>query len=445
MNREILRLAAPNIISNLTVPLLGVVDTALMGHVPNPAHLGAIAVGSMIFNFLYWGFGFLRMGTTGLTAQAYGGTDNEGVINLLMRALLTALLASTALILLQTPIVKLAFWLVESTPAVENFARDYFRIRIFAAPATIALYAFYGWFMGLQNARYVLIVSLAANVTNIVANLGFVYGLGYASGGIAIGTLIAQFVGLATAMVLALKRYQSYLAYLKGRAIFKMKAIRAFFSVNRDIFIRTLCLIFTFSFFTAKSSAMGETILGVNQIYLQFIYILAFGVDGFAFAAESLVGRFTGSQHFQQLKKAIRHSFYWGMGLAVGLSLVYALGGMPLFKLFTNKPAIVEAASPFFFWVVIAPLVNAPAFVWDGVYIGATESTPMRNTLLIATFGVFLPVYFLAKPALGNHGLWLAFTAFMAARGIVLTLYAPSILFGKKLSLFNVYRPSKTE
>lgn len=429
VNREILRLAVPNIVSNLTVPLLGVVDTALMGHAPNKAHLGAIAVGSMIFNFLYWGFGFLRMGTTGLTAQAYGEGDADTVMNLLGRAVLTALAASFLLILLQTPIIDVAFWLVDSSEEVETFARQYFRIRIFAAPATIGLYAFYGWFMGMQNSRYLLLVSLAANVTNVLANVSLVYGLGYQSSGIAFGTLIAQSIGLMVAIGLFAKRYHFYWPYLKWQAVAQINAIRRFFAINRDIFIRTLCLIFTFAFFTAKSSAMGETILAVNQIYLQFIYILAFGVDGFAFASESLVGRFTGNKDPINLKKAIQYSFYWGGGLAAVVSLVYGLSGQALVQFFTDKPEIVEKAMPFLIWVIVAPLANAPAFIWDGVYIGATKSKPMRNTLLVATIGVFLPTYFLAKPALGNHGLWLAFTGFMIARGIMLSAYAPSAIF----------------
>ncbi len=431
MNRSILRLAIPNIVSNLTVPLLGVVDTALMGHASNTSHLGAIAVGSMIFNFLYWGFGFLRMGTTGLTAQAYGRADPGSIINLLGRALVTALVASFLLILLQWPIINLAFWLIDSSQEVEIFARDYYNIRIYAAPATIALYAFYGWFMGMQNARYVLLVSLAANLTNAIANVGLVYGLGYASSGIAIGTLIAQFTGLLAALFLLLKSYKAYLPFLKWAAIAQLQAIKEFFIVNRDIFIRTLCLIFTFSFFTAKSSAMGETVLAVNQIYLQFIYILAFGVDGFAFAAESLVGRYKGSQESDLLKKAIRYSFFWGMGMAVGVSLIYGTSGSAIFSFFTDKESIINQARPFLIWVALAPLVNTPAFIWDGIYIGATQSVPMRNTLLIATFGVFLPIFFLAQSSLGNHGLWLAFTAFMAVRGVVLSLYAPSAIFRK--------------
>ncbi len=432
MNREILRLALPNIVSNLTVPLLGVVDTALMGHEANKAHLGAIAIGTMIFNFLYWGFGFLRMGTTGLTAQAYGEKDYSETINILSRGLLTAAGASFILITLQTPIINLAFWIIDSSKEVESFAREYFRIRIYAALATIGLYVFYGWFMGMQNSRYLLIVSVFANCLNILFNVILVFGYNMKSDGIALGTVIAQFAGLSLALGLFLKRYGYFIKYLQKAAVLRFKAIQRFFAVNFDIFIRTLCLIFTFSFFTAKSSAMGEDILAVNQIYLQFIYILAFGIDGFAFASESLVGKYTGRRDQNGLKKAIRYSFFWGIGLAAIVSIAYGIFGYPILHLFTDKSDIYNTALPFLPWVVIAPLLATPGFIWDGIFIGATQSKPMRNTLITATFLVFLPLFFIFKPMWGNHGLWLAFSGFMVARGIMLSFYAKRYVFNEK-------------
>lgn len=428
MNREILRLAIPNIISNLTVPLLGTVDTALMGHLDNEAHLGAIALGTMIFNFIYWGFGFLRMGTTGLTAQAYGDQHESELINLLGRALFTALSISVLLILLQTPIIWMAFKVISATEEVETFTRDYFRLRIYAAPATISLYAFYGWFMGMQNSRYLMIVSIFANCINILANLFFVYFTPFKSSGIALGTVIAQFMGVGLAIYLFSNKYLYLLPKLEKAAILQIKAIRRFFAVNFDIFIRTLCLIFTFSFFTAKSSAMGEVTLGVNQILLQYIYILAFAIDGFAFASESLVGKHVGQQDQPGLKRSIRYSFYWGMGLAAGFSLIYGCLGSQLLHVFTDNEAIYNRALPFLFWVALMPIATTPGFIWDGIYIGATESKPMRNTLIIATFVIFLPLFYMLKPIWGNHGLWLAFTGFMLTRGIVLSLYAKKYL-----------------
>ena len=400
-----------------------------MGHEASTAHLGAIAIGTMIFNFLYWGFGFLRMGTTGMTAQAYGESDHSETIHILGRGVLTALAASLLLIVLQTPIIDLAFWLIDSTSEVEAYARGYFRIRIFAAPATISLYAFYGWFMGMQNARYLLVVSVTANVLNVLANLVLVYGYSMKADGIALGTVFAQFTGLLLAIGLFTKRYRDLLAYLQKEALLHLKAMKYFFTVNFDIFIRTLCLIFTFSFFTAKSSAMGEDILAVNQIYLQFIYILAFGVDGFAFASESLVGKFTGRKDEPGLKKAIRYSFYWGLGLAFGVSSVYALFGNQILHLFTDKTHIYQAAIPFMPWVIAAPLLNTPGFIWDGIFIGATQSKPMRNTLITATFIVFLPLFFIFQPIWGNHGLWLAFSGFMVTRGIMLWYYSKDYVF----------------
>jgi len=432
VNREILKLALPNIVSNLTVPLIGVVDTALMGHEGTTEHLGAIALGTMIFNFLYWAFGFLRMGTTGLTAQAYGEDNQRETMNLLGRGVLTALTAGLLLFILQTPIMHIAFRLIDGNREVEQLAREYFRIRIYAAPATIGLYVFYGWFMGMQNARYLLTVSVFANSINILASLVLVYGYGMASSGIALGTVIAQSAGLLLAVGLFLKRYRHFLRYLEKRALVKLQAIKRFFAVNFDIFIRTLCLIFTFSFFTAKSAAMGETILAVNQIYLQFIYILAYGIDGFAFASESLVGKYTGRKHKPSLQKAVRYSFYWGMGLAFAVSLIYGFFGPQMLHMFTDKASIYRAALPFLPWLVIAPLLNTPGFIWDGVYIGATQSKPMRNTLLVATFLVFLPVYFIARLKLDNHGLWLAFSAFMVTRGLMLGLYARSSVFNER-------------
>lgn len=429
MNREILRLAIPNIISNLTVPLIGTVDTALMGHAANESHIGAIALGTMIFNFLYWGFGFLRMGTTGLTAQAYGEQNEKEVINILGRGILTAAAVSFLLIVLQKPLIWTAFQIIDANEAVEAHTRTYFLIRIFAAPATIGLYAFYGWFMGMQNARYLMIVSITANSCNIIGDALLVHYWDMASGGVALGTVIAQYIGIFLAIGLFFKKYRYLLPLIQQKAILQLRAIKRFFAVNFDIFIRTLCLIFTFSFFTAKSSAIGETTLAANQILLQFIFILAFGVDGFAFAAESLVGKFTGRKDEFNLRKSIRFIFYWGMGLAASVSLIYGLLGYELLHIFTDKQHLIDHAQTFLIWVILAPVVHTPGFIWDGVFIGATQSKPMRNTLLIATFLGFLPVFFIFMPIWGNHGLWLAFTVFMVIRGLVLSCYyRPSIL-----------------
>ncbi len=424
MHRQILRLAIPNIISNLSVPLLSAVDTALLGHLEHIYYLGALAVGSIIFNFLYWGFGFLRMGTTGLTAQAYGNKDSDETQLILVRTLLIAVAGGVFFILSQTLIARISFMIIDATPEVEMHAREYFHIRIFAAPATLASYAFHGWFLGMQNARYPLILTVFVNVSNIVLNVFFIYSLGMKSDGVAYGTVISQYSGIAVAILLFRRRYaKPDLARLKPRLL-EAESMRRIFRVNGDIFIRTLCLIFAFSFFTAKSAESSNTVLAVNSILLELIMILAYGVDGFAFAAESLVGKFYGARDASGLRQTIRLSFAWGMGLGGFIALVYVLFGEGIVSLFTDKEAIIALAMTYFVWVAVAPLINSFSFIWDGIFIGATATAPMRNSMILCTFVVFLPTYLLLRDTLGNHALWLALTLFMVMRGVTLAWYA---------------------
>lgn len=424
MNRRILRLAVPNIISNLSVPLLSSVDTALLGHLDEVYYLGALAVGGVIFNFVYWGFGFLRMGTTGLTAQAYGLKDDAEVTLTLMRTLLIALLGGALLIAAQWPIARGSFILIDATPEVEKYAREYFFIRIYAAPATLALYAFHGWFLGMQNAKYPLYLTVLVNVLNIIFNITFIHGFDMKSDGVAYGTVIAQYLGLIIAIALYLKKYRGVnLAAIRHR-VWEAAALKRIFNVNRDIFIRTLALIFAFSYFTAESAEFGSTLLAANSILLQLISLLAYGVDGFAFASESLVGRYVGAQDRENLNRTIRYSFAWGVGLGLVFAVVYALLDQSILRIFTDQKNVIKAASEFMVWVMIAPLTNSFCFIWDGIFIGATATKPMRNSMLFCTFLIFLPTYLLFREPLGNHSLWLALTVFMIMRGLTLTLYA---------------------
>lgn len=431
MNKKILRLAIPNIISNLSIPILSSVDTAIVGHLDKVSYLGAIAIGSMIFNFIYWAFGFLRMGTTGLTAQAFGKKNDENIILVLTRAALVAVGVSVLIILLQYPIAELSFYLVPGTPEVEMYAREYFYIRIYAAPATLSLYAFHGWFLGMQNAKYPLILSVFVNVMNIIFNLLLIYGFGMKSDGVALGTVIAQYMGLALAVFLYLYTYKRYTAKLVIKKILDIEPLKEFFTVNFDIFIRTLCLIFAFSFFTAKSAEFGEDILAVNTILLQLWMILSYGVDGFAFAAESLVGSYIGEGSKKKLIKVIKYCFYWGLGMGAILSVVYAFGGEWIVGLYTDKQYLVELAMVYFIWTILAPIVNSACFIWDGIFIGATATKPMRNTMLISSFVIFLPVYLLTRDLIGNHSLWVAMLSFMLARGVTLNVVAKKSVIGK--------------
>ncbi len=434
MNRRILNLALPNILSNLTVPLLGAVDTALMGHLEEVYYLGAIAIAGIIFDFVYWGFGFLRMGTTGLTAQAYGNDNHNEISLLLIRALIISLSTGLVLIVSQTFIGELGFYLVEATPEVEEHAKIYFFIRIYAAPATLSLYVLQGWFLGMQNARFPLYITIAVNAFNIGFNLLFVKYYGMKADGIAWGTLIAQYGGVLFATFLFALKYRQYVQKYALRHILDKTALQNFFTVNRDIFIRTLCLIFTFSFFTAKGAEFGEVILAANTILMTLWMMLAYGVDGFAYAAESLVGNYVGKlsrkpELFDEYKKVIWLLFYWAAGLGALASVIYGFFGGSILRLFTDQAPVLEAAQIFMFWVIIAPVINSVCFIWDGIYIGATRTQAMRNAMLVCTFLVFLPLFYATKGILGNHGLWLSMLVFMIARGITLTWLAKKHIF----------------
>lgn len=407
------------------MPLLGAVDTALVGHLEEAYYLGAIAVGSMIFNFIFWGFGFLRMGTTGITAQAFGEENRTESFMTLARALTVAGIFSILILLLQVWIADLSFWLIDASPEVERYTRIYFYIRIYTAPATLCLYAINGWFLGMQNARYPMIVTIFLNALNIGLDVLFVYGMDMHVDGVATGTLIARYAGLALALVLLVYKYKEWIDSYVHDLLLEVKAIKNFFSVNRDIFIRTLCLIFTFSFFTAKSAEFGNVILAANSILLQLWMMVSYGIDGFAYAAESLIGRYTGSQQQNRVKLTVKYCFIWGVGIGVLASAVYAIFDLQILQLFTDQQNVINAAMVVFLWTIAGPTVSSFSYIWDGIFIGATETGPMRDSMIIATVGVFLPAYAIGVHYLGNHALWLAMTLFMIARGATLTFYAP--------------------
>lgn len=413
MNKEILRLAIPNILSNISIPLLSTVDTALMGRL-SEAHIGAVGVGAMIFNFVYWNFGFLRMGTTGMTAQAYGRKDSLDIANNLGRSVLVALLLAGMIMILQVPFGEASFYLMNATGEQQILLEEYFYIRIWAAPASLALFAFFGWFFGMQNAVYPLILTILINVVNITLSYIFVWKMDMGVAGVAWGTVIAQYAGLLGAVILFLNKYTTYLQYLKRESILKVNELKQFFLINRDIFIRTVCLTFAFGFFYSQSSAEGEMILAVNVILMQFVNWMSYAVDGFAFASESLVGKYVGANDESQTRRAIRLSFIWGMFFAVTFSLTYWVYGIDLLFVFTDKTDVIEASIPFLFWMILFPILGTPCYIWDGIFIGMTASVAMRNCMLLALVVFFLS-YFLLR-GYGNHGLWLVMIIFMVAR-----------------------------
>ncbi len=429
MNKEILRLSIPIIISNISIPLLGMVDTALMGRMESEYYIGAVALGSLLFNFIYWGFGFLRMGTTGLTAQAFGREDREEIIAILIRGLLVAFFGSAVVILFKGFISWIGFSLIPGEQAIKSLGAQYFSIRIYAAPATLSIYVFYGWFLGMQNARYPMILTILANLVNIGFSVFFVSCLGMKADGVALGTVCAQYAGMMMAFVFFVMKYRHHLKDLKRQLVLRLEPLKHFFSVNTDIFIRTICLVFTFAFFTAASSHMDSLILAANQILLQYVSLLSYGVDGFAFAAESLVGRFTGARDRDRLMLVVKRLFIWGCGMGAFFAIFFGVFGKSLLYVFTDLKAVIETASRFVGWVALISVIGSIAYMWDGVYIGATATKSMRNMMLLSTLGVFLPGYYLFVGLIGNHGLWLALTLFMIARGLSLGLLSSKQIF----------------
>jgi MATE family multidrug resistance protein len=437
LNRQILKLAVPNIISNISIPLLGIVDMALMGHLESDAYIGAIALGSLIFNFIYWSLGFLRMGTSGFTAQAWGRRDLPETILVFSRAAMIALAVSLVLIILQKPIELLSFRVLNGETRVEELAMTYFRIRVWAAPAALGQFALLGFFLGMQNARLPMVVLVSTNLINLACNYLFVMKLDMGSDGVAYGTVIAQYSGLLIALFYFRKYFSRLFKYWSLRASLEGEKLKNFLRVNKDIFIRTMCLVVVFSIFTARSASSDagssgeETLLAVNSLLMQFFMFYSFLIDGFAHASEALTGKFIGAGDRDALKKSIRLLFVWGTGISILFTLIYLLAGKVIFGVLTNNPEVIANAKPYFFWVVMVPLISYAAFLWDGIYIGATAGREMRNAMLISTLVVFFPVYILAGKFWGNHGLWLAFMLFMLARSLSMQALSKKAVFSK--------------
>lgn len=417
MNKEILRLAIPNILSNITVPLLSSFDTGMMGHL-STAHIGAVGLASMIFNFIYWNFGFLRMGTTGMTAQAYGEKNDDEMGLVFGRAILVSLIVAFLLIVLKEPLLEASYYLMNIAPAQQPLVRTYFEIRIWAAPATLAAYAFMGWFFGMQNAYIPLLLSIIVNLANIGLSYYLVFYQQIGIAGVAYGTLMAQYLGLLVAVVVVVIKYRHLVDHLKLQLLLKKAAFYAFLNINKNIFIRTLFLTFSFAFFHSQSANLGVQVLAINIILLNFLNWMSFGVDGFAFATESLVGKYKGAKDWTNVQKAIRLSFKWGMVTALFFSIGYAVFGEVILNVFTSERGVITAAKPYLYWIIFLPIIATPSYIWDGVYIGLTASRAMRNTMVIATL-FYMGLHFLLVKPLGNHGMWLAFCIFMGARGLL--------------------------
>ena len=419
MNKKILQLALPSIVSNITVPLLGLVDVAIVGHLGAASYIGAIAVGGMLFNIIYWLFGFLRMGTSGMTSQALGRRDLPEVTRVLLRSVGVGLFISLALLLLQYPIRKIAFALLDTTAEVEQLATLYFRICIWGAPAVLGLYGFSGWFIGMQNSRFPMFIAITQNIVNIVASLIFVFVFGMKVEGVATGTLIAQYGGFLMAVFLWLVYYRKR---LKGRVgwqeIVDKVAMRRFFQVNSDIFFRTLCLVAVTTFFTSTGARQGDTVLAVNTLLMQLFTLFSYIMDGFAYAGEALAGRYIGARNQSALNRMIHLLFGWGIGLSLFFTLLYGVGGKGFLSLLTNDSAVIQEAGTYFYWVLAVPLAGFAAFLWDGILIGATATRLMLYSMLVAS-GTFFLIYYLFSGTMGNHALCMAFRTYLFLRVIM--------------------------
>jgi MATE family multidrug resistance protein len=404
-------------LSNISVPLLGMVDTGVTGHLDSPVYLGAVAIGATIFGFIYTGMNFLRMGTTGIAAQRFGADDNDGLRVSLGQAVIVAMLIAGLLVALQVPIGTLAMRLLGGEPDVQQYALEYFSIRIWSAPGTLVNYVLIGWFLGLQNARVPLLIFLTINITNVVLDLVFVLGLGMKVDGVALASVIAEYTGLVIALLFVARALRQRAGHWPLPRLFRIRAYAAFFSVNANLLVRTLALMFTFAFVTAQGARLGGLILAANAVLMNIQLLTSMALDGFAHAAEALVGRAIGERNRDALQRSVSLALKWSLIFAAGFSLLYLLAGPQMIRILTDLPDVRETAIEYLPWLILSPLVSVWSFLYDGVYVGATRAREMRNIMVFSTFVVFLPAWFLLQ-GLGNHGLWLAFTLFMASRGI---------------------------
>ena len=427
MNSRILQLAVPSIISNITVPLLGLVDVAIVGHIGDAAYIGAIAVGSMLFNVIYWLFGFLRMGTSGMTSQALGRRDLAEVLRLLVRSLSIGVGIGLLFFVLQKWIIGCGLWAMSPEADVVELARRYCYVCIWGAPAVLGLYGFTGWFIGMQNTRIPMMVSLTQNVVNIVASLLLVFVCGMTVEGVALGTVIAQWWGFLMACLFYRICYRRLSKYDYRRHLFAAEPLKQFFSLNKDIFLRTLCLVAVNLFFTAAGSRESTIVLAVNTLLMTLFTIFSYFMDGFAYAAEALSGKYYGARNMGAFREVVRRTMGFGTVVAVGFTLLYIVGGENFLSLLTSDKQVIAASGEYFWWAVLIPLSGMSAFVFDGIFVGITQSKSMLCSSTVASAS-FFGLFFGLHPFLGNHALWLAFILYLLLRGIVLF-----VIYRKKL------------
>ncbi|HYC45713.1 MAG TPA: MATE family efflux transporter [Burkholderiales bacterium] len=420
-------MAWPITLANISVPLLGAVDTAVVGHLPEPYYIGAVAIGAMLFNYIYHLFNCLRMGTTAPTAQARGAEDHGEVRAMLGRALLLAGAIGCAIVALQVPIVALAFWLIDASAEVERYAREYFLIRVWSMPAVLASYAMIGWFYGLRNVRTPLVLQIATNVINIALAVAFVIGLGWGVPGVALATLISEYAGLVMSLLLVRRTLRDLPRPAAASRLLDRQKILRMLSINGDLVLRTLCVVSVLAFFMAHSAKLGDVTLAANQVLHQFLIFTSFALDGFAHAAETILGESAGRRDRAGFRRGMRVVFLWAGAVGALNLAIYALFGHAVIALLTSIPEVRAAAAAYLWWPVLMPLVSVWAYTYDGVYLAATQTRAMRNTV-IASFALFLVALYALAPLLGNAALWLAVAVFLGGRGLMLHLLSPQVI-----------------
>ncbi len=431
MNKKILHLAIPSIVSNITVPLLGLVDVTITGHMGDARYMAAIAVGSMVFNIIYWLFAFLRFGTGGMTAQGYGEatvamkeehTSNgkppfQECCHILLRAQLTCCLMALLLLLFQQPLFHLAIWFIAPEAELQPIIHTYYNICIWGTLPSLSLYAFTGWFVGMQNTTLPMVISITQNVVNIVLSCLFVYVLGMKIEGVALGTLLAQWCGMLMALLMVRLRYASLWHGIRLRGAVRWEQMKRFFLVNRTLFYRTLFLVAVNLYIIVAGAKGGAVILAINSVLMQMFILYTYVMDGFAFAAEALCGRYHGAHDKTNFSLALRGVWLWGLGLTTVYTLLYAIGGEAFLAMLTDDATIRHAAIAYLPWAIAIPFCGIAAFVWDGVFVGTTNTKGMLwGTFCGAT--AFFAIYFSLQSSLGNHALWLAFCAYLFMRGV---------------------------
>lgn len=420
MNREILRIALPNIVSNITVPLMGIVSTAIAGHWgdDSTATIGALAIGVSIFNFIYWNCSFVRMGTSGLTAQAFGAGNFRECTNMLVRALAVSVAMGFLVLVLQYPVGELALWAMNGG----QMTRDYFYARIWAVPAGILLFGFNGWFTGMQNAVIPMFTAITVNLVHVLCSLWFAFGMDMGIVGIAYASVIAQYTGVALSVALLAVKYRRVLTTFDWSEVVDLRPLKTFFKVNADIILRTFCIVAVYTFFTGASARMDDpALLAVNTLLLQLFTLFSYMNDGFAYAAEALTGRFVGARDAGALRRCLKGCILWGTAVSVAFVGIYLIGWRDLLGVFVSEDAanaahIIELAGRYIVWIILIPIASAMPFIMDGIMVGATETRIMRNSMFLSTAAYFA-IYYACYPLMGNNALWLAFTLYMFLRG----------------------------